>query len=113
MFTMDVKQQYKYTRAHAESNILNFFNINFTNNTSGALELHDGKVSNGGRTIINLRVVSDIDVFAEEEEEVKLINRESCSLRMNYRFQKIALFHCMNFRLNFTYNWRGAWHSLQ
>ena len=34
---------------------------------SDALEEHDGKVSIGGRTIINLRFADDIDALAEEE----------------------------------------------
>ena len=39
-------------------------------------------------------------------------NREFNNLRMNYRFKKIALFHCMNFRSQLTHNLRGAWHTL-
>ena len=41
-----------------------------------ALEDHDGTVSIGGRTIINLRFADDIDGLAEEEEELaKLVER--------------------------------------
>ena len=36
---------------------------------SDALEEHDGKVSIGGRTIINLRFADDIDALAEEEQK--------------------------------------------
>ena len=31
---------------------------------------------------------------------------------MNYRFEKIVIFHCMNFRKRLTYNLRGTWHTL-
>ena len=34
-----------------------------------APEEHDGKVSIGGRTIINLRFAGDIDALAEKEQE--------------------------------------------
>ena len=37
---------------------------------SDALEEHDGKVSIGGRKIINLRFADDIDALAEEEHEL-------------------------------------------
>ena len=41
-----------------------------------ALEDHEGTVSIGGRTIINLRFAVDIDGLAGEEEElVKLVER--------------------------------------
>ena len=33
-------------------------------------------------------------------------------LRKNYGFEKLTIFHCMNFRQNLTYNSRGAWHTL-
>ena len=36
------------------------------------------------------------------------VNRELNYLRMNYRFKKITLFHCMSFRY-LTYNSRVAW----
>ena len=35
-----------------------------------ALEDHEGTVSNGGRTIANLRFADDIDGLAGEEEEL-------------------------------------------
>ena len=38
-----------------------------------ALEEHDGKVSIGGRNIINLRFVNDIDALAEEEHELEAL----------------------------------------
>ena len=38
-----------------------------------ALEEHDGKVSIGGRNITNLRFADDIDVLAEEEQELKAL----------------------------------------
>ena len=38
---------------------------------SDALEEHDGKVSAGSRNITNLWVADDIDVVAEEEQELK------------------------------------------
>ena len=37
---------------------------------SDALEEHDGKVSIGRRTNTNLRFADDIDVLAEEEQEL-------------------------------------------
>ena len=40
---------------------------------SDALEEHDGKVSIGGRNIINLRFVDDIDALAEEEQELEAL----------------------------------------
>ena len=41
-----------------------------------ALEDHERTVSNGGRTIINLRFADDIDGLAGEEEELaKLVER--------------------------------------
>ena len=39
-------------------------------------------------------------------------NESRLYLRMNYRFEKITLCQCMNFRWHFTYNLRGAWHTL-
>ena len=33
-------------------------------------------------------------------------------LRINYRFEKIVLIHCINFKKHLTYNLRGAWHTL-
>ena len=38
---------------------------------SDALEEHDGKVSIGGRNITNLQFADDIDVLAEEEQELE------------------------------------------
>ena len=38
---------------------------------SDALEEHDGKISTGDRTIANLRFADDIDVLAEEEQELE------------------------------------------
>ena len=38
---------------------------------SEALEENDGKISIGGRTITNLRFADDIDVLAEEEQELE------------------------------------------
>ena len=40
---------------------------------SDTLEDHDRKVSTDGRTIANLRLADDIDVLAEEEQEVKTL----------------------------------------
>ena len=44
---------------------------------SDALEEHDGKVSIGGRNIINLRFAADNDALAEEEQELGLALAES------------------------------------
>ena len=40
---------------------------------SDALEEHDGKVSIGGRNIINLRLVDDIVALAEEEQDLEAL----------------------------------------
>ena len=40
---------------------------------SDALVEHDGKVSIGGRNITNLRFADDIDVLAEEEQELEAL----------------------------------------
>ena len=40
---------------------------------SGALEGHDGKVSIGDRNITNLRFADDIDILAEEEQELVVL----------------------------------------
>ena len=36
---------------------------------SNALDKHDGNISVGGRTTINLRFADDSDAFTEEEQE--------------------------------------------
>ena len=40
--------------------------MNPERNMSDALEEHDGKISQGGRTITNLRFADDIDALAEK-----------------------------------------------
>ena len=45
---------------------------------SDALEERDGKVSIGGRTITNQRLADDIDVLAEEEQELEALVRDKC-----------------------------------
>ena len=40
---------------------------------SNALEEHDGKISIVGRNITNLRFVDDIDVLAEDEQELEAL----------------------------------------
>ena len=40
---------------------------------SDALKEHDGKVSIGGRNITNLQFADDIDVLAEEEQELEAL----------------------------------------
>ena len=42
---------------------------------SDALEEHNENVSIGGRTIISLRFANDIDVLAEEEQELEALAR--------------------------------------
>ena len=37
---------------------------------SGALEVHDGNISVGGRTMTNLRFADDIDDLAKEEQNI-------------------------------------------
>ena len=46
------------------------FNIFLERITTDASNDHEGTVSNGGRTITNLRFADDIDDFAGEEEEL-------------------------------------------
>ena len=50
-----------------------FFNIFLERIMSDALEEHDGKVSIGGRNVINLRFADDIDALAEEEQELEAL----------------------------------------
>ena len=40
---------------------------------SDGLEEYDGKVSTGGRNIINLRFADDVDTLAEEEQELEAL----------------------------------------
>ena len=40
---------------------------------SDALEEHDGKVSIGSRNITNLRFAYDMDILAEEEQELEAL----------------------------------------
>ena len=49
------------------------FNIFLERIMSDALEKHDGKLSIGGRNIINLRFVDDKDGLAEEEQELEAL----------------------------------------
>ena len=49
------------------------FNIFLERFMSDALEEHDGKVSIGGRSIINLQFANDIDALAEEEHELEAL----------------------------------------
>ena len=49
------------------------FNIFLNWIMSDALEKHDRKVSIGGRNITNLRFADDIDVLAEEEQELEAL----------------------------------------
>ena len=62
---------------------------------SDALEEHDGKVSIGGRNIINLRFSDDIDTLAEEEQELDaLVERfdKACTrYKMEISAEKIKL----------------------
>ena len=49
----------------------------------------------------------------EEGRHGRVVSTESLPIslirfRKNYRFEKIALFHCMNFRQRITYNSRAA-----
>ena len=59
-----------------------------------ALENHEGTVSNGGRTIINLCFADDIDGFAGEEEVAKLaehLNKASIACGMEIHAEKTKL----------------------
>ena len=46
------------------------FNIFLGSYLSAAPEEHDGQASISGRNITNLRFANDIDVLAEEEQEI-------------------------------------------
>ena len=63
------------------------FNIFLERIMSDALEEHDGKVSIGGRNIINLRFADDIAALAEEEQELEALleslNKTSVGRRPN------------------------------
>ena len=49
------------------------FNIFLERIMSDALEEHDGQISIGGRNITNLRFADDIDILAEEEQELEAL----------------------------------------
>ena len=60
-----------------------------------ALEIHEGTVSNGGRTITNLRFANDIDGLAGEEEEmanlVERLDKASTAHGMEISAEKTKL----------------------
>ena len=60
-----------------------------------ALEQHEGTVSIGGRTIINLRFADDIDGLAGEEQEladlVEILDKTSTSYGMEISVEKTKL----------------------
>ena len=60
-----------------------------------ALKIHEGTVSNGGRTITNLRFANDIDGLAGEEEElanlVEHLNKASTAYGMEISAEKTKL----------------------
>ena len=60
-----------------------------------ALEEHDGKVSIGGRNIINLRCADDTDALAEEEQEVEALvgslDKTCARYKMEIRTEKTKL----------------------
>ena len=62
---------------------------------SGALEEHDGKVSMGGRNIINLWFADDIDALAEEKQElealVEILHKTFTRYKMEISAEKTKL----------------------
>ena len=54
---------------------------------SDALEEHDGKVSNGGRNITNLRFDDDIGALAEEEQELEALVESLDKTRTRYKME--------------------------
>ena len=54
---------------------------------SGALEVHVGKVSIGRRTITNLRFADDIDVLAEEEQELETLVESLDKICTRYKME--------------------------
>ena len=71
------------------------FNIFLERIMSDALEEHDGKVSVGGRKIINLRFADDIDSLAEEQQElealVESLDKTCTRYKMEISAEKINL----------------------
>ena len=64
--------------------LLNIFLIRIMSN---ALEVHDGKVSIGGRTITNLRFVDNIDALAEEEQELEALVESLDKICTRYKME--------------------------
>ena len=51
-------------------------------------------------------------IYIPQKKSAKANNRVLNYLRINYTFEKIKVFHCMNFRLHLTYNSRGALYAM-
>ena len=54
-----------------------------------APEEHDGKVSKGGRNMTNLRFADDIDVLAEEEQELEALVESLDKLAQGLRWRSV------------------------
>ena len=54
---------------------------------SDALEEHDGKVNIGGRTIIILMFVDDVDALAEEEQELETLGESLDKTCTRYKME--------------------------
>ena len=63
------------------------FNIFLEWIMSTALEEHDGKVSIGSRNITNLRFADDIDVLAEEEQELEVLVESFYKICTRYKME--------------------------
>ena len=76
---------------------------------SDALEEHDGEVSIGSKNITNLRFADDIDVLAEEEQELEVIVQsldKSCTrYKMEISVEKTKLMTAQGI------NWRSVLRS--
>ena len=70
---------------------LTLFNIFVKRIMSDALEEHDGKVSIGGRNITNLRFAKDIDVLAQELQELEALVESLDKTCTRYKMEKTKL----------------------
>ena len=77
------------------STLPTLFNIFLERIMTDALEDHEGTVSNGGRTITNLRFADDIDGLAGEEEKlanlVERLDKASTAYSMEISAEKTKL----------------------
>ena len=75
LFNSSIRDWFRTTVGARQGCLLSstLFNIFLDKVTIDAVENHESTVSNGGRTIINLRFADDFDGLAGEEELAKLV----------------------------------------